>query len=72
MLMIKYVPMIIGGVIQDDPDNEIRELTLNNKRKVHLPIIDSSHVDKIIEIKVQNNLNLNQVVKFLFKVGQRW
>jgi long-chain-fatty-acyl-CoA reductase len=72
MLMIKYVPMIIGGVIQDDPDNEIRELTLNNERKVHLPIIDSSHVDKIIEIKVQNNLNLNQVVNFLYTVGQRW
>ncbi|AZN36195.1 long-chain-fatty-acyl-CoA reductase LuxC [Iodobacter ciconiae] len=68
--MIKTIPMIIGGIVQNNPN--FRELTFENTTKVSTPVIDSDCVDNIIKNKVENNLSLNQIINFLYTVGQRW
>ncbi len=68
--MIKKIPIIIGGVIQDE--GNLRELILTNDTKVSISIVDDNHIKSIIDNEVINNLRLNQVVNFLYTVGQRW
>lgn len=68
--MIKKIPIIIGGVIQDE--GKLRELILTNDTKVSISIVDDNHIKSIIDNEVINNLRLNQVVNFLYTVGQRW
>ena len=68
--MIKKIPIIIGGVIQDE--GNLRELILTNETKVSISIVDDNHIKSIIDNEVINNLRLNQVVNFLYTVGQRW
>lgn len=70
--MIKCIPMIIGGVIQDVESGKTKELTLSNEQKVFIPTLDSSHVKLIIENKIKINLTLNKIINFLYTVGQRW
>ncbi len=65
--MIKKIPIIIGGVIQDE--GNLRELILTNDTKVSISIVDDNHIKSIIDNDVINNLRLNQVVNFLYTVG---
>lgn len=69
--MIKNIPLIIGGVVQDTTEQNKRELTLN-EFKVTLPIINSDDINKITDHKVDNDLALHQIINFLYTVGQRW
>ncbi len=69
--MIKKIPMIIGGAERDTSEHEYRELTLNSY-KVSIPIINQDDVEAIKSQSVENNLNINQIVNFLYTVGQKW
>ncbi|MCD9510694.1 acyl-CoA reductase [Photobacterium phosphoreum] len=69
--MIKKIPMIIGGAERDTSEHEYRELTLNSY-KVSIPIINQDDVEAIKLQNVENNLNINQIVNFLYTVGQKW
>ncbi|WP_318422335.1 long-chain-fatty-acyl-CoA reductase LuxC [Photobacterium leiognathi] len=69
--MIKKIPLIIGGEVQDTSEHEVRELTLNNNT-VNVPIITDNDAEAITSLKIENKLNINQIVNFLYTVGQKW
>ncbi|WP_419240901.1 acyl-CoA reductase [Photobacterium leiognathi] len=69
--MIKKIPMIIGGVVQNTSGYGMRELTLNNS-KVNIPIVTQSDVEAIQSLNIKNKLTINQIVNFLYTVGQKW
>ncbi|GAD28652.1 acyl-CoA reductase [Photobacterium leiognathi lrivu.4.1] len=69
--MIKKMPMIIGGKIRDTSKHDVRELTLND-HKIHIPIITKNDVETIESLKIENKLNINQIINFLYTVGQKW
>nr|BAF93449.1 fatty acid reductase [Shewanella woodyi] len=70
--MKKYIPMIIGGVIQEEKLENNRELTLSSDNKVSLPILDKVLAEKVVAHTIDNKLTLNKIVNFLYTVGQRW
>ncbi|WP_072054123.1 long-chain-fatty-acyl-CoA reductase LuxC [Aliivibrio fischeri] len=70
--MNKCIPMIINGMIQDFDNYAYKEVKLNNDNRVKLSVITESSVSKMLNIKDRINLNLNQIVNFLYTVGQRW
>ncbi|MUK78222.1 aldehyde dehydrogenase family protein [Aliivibrio fischeri] len=70
--MNKCIPMIINGMIQDFDNYAYKEVKLNNDNRVKLSVITESSVSKTLNIKDRINLNLNQIVNFLYTVGQRW
>ncbi len=70
--MKKYIPMIIGGVIQEEKLESNRELTLSCDNKVSLPILDKVLAKKVVAHTIDNRLTLNKIVNFLYTVGQRW
>ncbi|MDD9174247.1 acyl-CoA reductase [Aliivibrio sp. S2TY2] len=69
--MNKHIPIIISGVIQDKPDQPEREVLFNHN-KVYLSILDHDSVDLIIKNRSKNTLTLNEIINFLYTVGQRW
>lgn len=69
--MSKHIPIIISGVIKGILEQPEKEMILN-ENKVYLATLDESDVDLIIGNRIENRLTLNQIVNFLYTVGQRW
>ncbi len=69
--MKKYIPMIISGIIKENSNTYAREVLLNNNT-LFIAIPDETNIELAINNDVKNKLTLNQIVNFLYTVGQRW
>lgn len=70
--MIKCIPMIIKGVVQDFDNNACKEINLDSGNKIKLSLLTEDSVLRSLNSKEKVDLNLNQIVNFLYTVGQRW
>ncbi|MUK29064.1 aldehyde dehydrogenase family protein [Aliivibrio fischeri] len=70
--MIKCIPMIIKGVVQDFNNNAYKEINLDSGNKIKLSLLTEDSVLRTLNSKEKVDLNLNQIVNFLYTVGQRW
>lgn len=70
--MIKCIPMIIKGVVQDFDNNAYKEINLDSGNKIKLSLLTEDSVLRTLNSKEKVDLNLNQIVNFLYTVGQRW
>lgn len=69
--MTKNIPLIIRGIVQDTSAHEHIKVSLNES-DIFIPVINKNDTNKIIEDKKNHNLSLNEIVNFLYSVGQRW
>lgn len=70
--MIKRLSLVINGVLSvDNVSNEFHEIKFGDKL-IHVSSLDTLEVKKILDEEVCFNISVNQIVNFIYTVGQRW